>query len=148
MTDLQYPVVVKKLSDEDGGGYLAYAPDLHGCLGDGDTPEQAISNLKDAILEWVDEAQRLQRPIPLPGEAIEKAHKERKKMISVIRKQERLIDKQAESFDRLRHEVEQLRQQITELAEKTDSDDSDQVWERVAVGLAISKKVRQERIQH
>ena len=63
-----YPMVVNQACEDDGGGYLAHALDLKGCIGDGDTPEEAIANLKDAITEWIDEARRLNRPIPQPGE--------------------------------------------------------------------------------
>ena len=52
-------VVVVALSEEDGGGYAAYAPYLQGCMSDGDTPEQATRNLADAICEWREEAKRL-----------------------------------------------------------------------------------------
>ncbi len=32
-----YTVVIKALSDEDGGGYVATVPDLPGCMSDGET---------------------------------------------------------------------------------------------------------------
>jgi antitoxin HicB len=158
VTDLQYPIVIKILSDEDGGGYLACALDLQGCLGDGDTPEEAIANLKDAILEWTDEARRLQRPIPAPGEVIENAHKERKTMLGVILKQQKLISQQdqliiqqTKSFDRVRGEIGELRQQISELEDKADPDYSDPVWGRaMEVSLIVAKKIRHSKdgLQH
>jgi predicted RNase H-like HicB family nuclease len=39
--------VVLELSDE--GGYTAYVPSLPGCISEGDTREQAIANIKEAI---------------------------------------------------------------------------------------------------
>ena len=62
MSDLRYPMIIKLVSEEDGGGYIAQAPDLKGCLGDGNTPEEALTNLKDAIIEWIDEARRTPAP--------------------------------------------------------------------------------------
>jgi predicted RNase H-like HicB family nuclease len=39
--------VVLELSDE--GGYTASVPSLPGCISEGDTREQALSNIKEAI---------------------------------------------------------------------------------------------------
>jgi predicted RNase H-like HicB family nuclease len=39
--------IVLELSDE--GGYTAYVPSLPGCISEGDTREQAIANIKEAI---------------------------------------------------------------------------------------------------
>ena len=39
--------VVLEASDE--GGYTAYVPSLPGCISEGDTREQAISNIGEAI---------------------------------------------------------------------------------------------------
>jgi antitoxin HicB len=158
VTDLKYPTVIKILSDEDGGGYLACALDLQGCIGDGSTPEEAIANLKDAILEWTDEARRLNRPIPVAGEAIENAHKNRKMIIEVIIKQQKLISQQQQlisqqtkTVNRVKEEIEELRQQILELSDKTDTDYSDLVWGRsAAVSLIVAKKIRHSKdgLQH
>jgi antitoxin HicB len=62
-----YPAVVVEVSDEDGGGFMAYAPDLPGCLSGGQTDAEALQNLRLAIMEWCDEAERLGRRVPLPG---------------------------------------------------------------------------------
>jgi antitoxin HicB len=51
MVSLRYPVIVSPLSDEDGGGFLATVPDLPGCMSDGETPAEAIENVRDAIEE-------------------------------------------------------------------------------------------------
>jgi antitoxin HicB len=66
VTDVQYPMAVAKVSEADGGGFIAYAVDLKGCFGDGETPEEAIANLNEAIGEWLDEAKRLERRVPKP----------------------------------------------------------------------------------
>lgn len=57
MSSLRYPVLVSPLSIEDGGGFLATVPDLPGCMSDGDTPQEALSNIQDAIESWIEAAQ-------------------------------------------------------------------------------------------
>ncbi|SFU00223.1 type II toxin-antitoxin system HicB family antitoxin [Mesorhizobium sp. YR577] len=64
---LEYPVVIEPLSAEDDGGFSAVVPDLPGCMSDGDTPEQAIANVQDAIAVWIEAAQDLGRSIPRPS---------------------------------------------------------------------------------
>ena len=48
--------IVLETSDE--GGYTVYVPSLPGCISEGDTKEEALSNIKEAIelyLESVDD---------------------------------------------------------------------------------------------
>jgi predicted RNase H-like HicB family nuclease len=37
------------LEPSDDGGYTVYVPSLPGCISEGDTREQAISNIKEAV---------------------------------------------------------------------------------------------------
>ena len=69
MTSLRYPVVVRLLSAEDGGGYSAFVPDLPGCMSDGESPEAALANVQDAIATWIEAAEDLGHPVPEPTEA-------------------------------------------------------------------------------
>lgn len=62
-----YPVVVEPLASRKGGGFVAHAPDLHGCMSDGETPDEALRNVYDAIAEWIDRAQQLGRDVPPPA---------------------------------------------------------------------------------
>ena len=64
MIDRGYPVIILELRKEDGGGFFALAPDLPGCVGDGATRGEAVTDLESAIGEWIDEAQRLKRAVP------------------------------------------------------------------------------------
>jgi predicted RNase H-like HicB family nuclease len=59
--------VVEPLAPEDGGGFLATVPDLPGCVSDGESPEEALHSVQDAILEWIDEARRLGHEVPKPS---------------------------------------------------------------------------------
>lgn len=67
MMKLEYPVLVAPLGNADGGGFLATVPDLPGCMSDGETPEEAISNVRDAIAVWIEAAQEMGRPVPPPS---------------------------------------------------------------------------------
>jgi antitoxin HicB len=66
MEDREYPLIVKPLAEEDGGGYLAYVPDLPGCLSDGATEAEALANVQDALAAWIDCAREMGRRIPPP----------------------------------------------------------------------------------
>ena len=37
------------LEESDEGGYTVYVPSLPGCISEGDTEEEAIENIKEAI---------------------------------------------------------------------------------------------------
>lgn len=37
------------LREKRGGGYTVFAPSLPGCVSEGDTREQAIANIKEAV---------------------------------------------------------------------------------------------------
>jgi antitoxin HicB len=67
---LEYPVNIEKLPPEDGGGYLATVPLLPGCMSDGETPEEALQNVQDAIRAWIEAARAWGRPVPEPVVAV------------------------------------------------------------------------------
>jgi antitoxin HicB len=67
MNIYDYPVQIEPLSKEDGGGFVAFAPDLPGCMSDGETQEEAIRNLHDAITAWCEQAIAMGREIPPPS---------------------------------------------------------------------------------
>jgi predicted RNase H-like HicB family nuclease len=61
-----YQIVIDHLSDEDGGGYLATVTELPGCMADGETREEALQRVEDAIQVWVSTAVELGREVPAP----------------------------------------------------------------------------------
>ena len=65
MTD--YDIVIVALSVDDGGGFLGVVPDLPGCVSDGDTRDEATRNTEQAIYDWINENERLERPLAKPG---------------------------------------------------------------------------------
>ena len=66
MSKLEYTVIVEPLSVEDGGGFVATVPDLPGCMSDGETPEEALLNVQDAISAWILAANDLGHKVPQP----------------------------------------------------------------------------------
>jgi antitoxin HicB len=63
----KYPFTIRPLSTEDGGGFLIEYPDLPGCHSDGDTPELAIVNGRDAVRSYLLSCRKHSDPIPKPG---------------------------------------------------------------------------------
>lgn len=66
--NFDYPFELRSLEKEEGGGWLIVFPDLPGCMSDGETPEEAIANGRDAVSAWVNAAQEAGREVPRPGE--------------------------------------------------------------------------------
>jgi antitoxin HicB len=62
-----YPFTVRPLSEADGGGFLVEFPDLPGVMSDGETPEEAIENGRDALKAAVLTLKEFGDPIPSPG---------------------------------------------------------------------------------
>jgi antitoxin HicB len=70
---LEYPVRIERLADSDGGGYLATVPDLPGCMSDGETPEEALKNVQEAIASWIEAAKEWKQEIPKPSPPLARA---------------------------------------------------------------------------
>jgi len=68
-----YAILLRPIPTEDGGGWLALVPDLAGCQSDGETKEEAITNVLLAIAEWVDVQVERGAEVPPPGEAHRRA---------------------------------------------------------------------------
>jgi len=69
---LEYAVRIDRLAESDGGGYLATVPDLPGCMSDGETPEEALKNVQDAIESWIEAAKKWNLEIPQPSPPLER----------------------------------------------------------------------------
>ena len=52
-------------SDEDSA-YIAEVPELPGCAADGETYQTALANAEVIIKEWIETAEELGKPIPIP----------------------------------------------------------------------------------
>ena len=63
MQNYRFSVVVEK----DDDGYYAFCPELQGCYTQGDTYEETLANIKDAIRLHVED--RLENEEEIPGGA-------------------------------------------------------------------------------
>lgn len=60
---MKYRIVVEQ--DEDGK-YVSHCPTLPGCWSQGDTREEAVTNIKDAISGYLASLKKHGDPIPPP----------------------------------------------------------------------------------
>ena len=51
--ELEYPLEIRPLAKDEGGGWLITYSELPGCMSDGETPEEAIANGRDAVIAWL-----------------------------------------------------------------------------------------------
>ncbi len=68
MTEVLPRFEIRPLSAEEGGGYLVEFPDFPGCVADGETPEQALQEGRDALKSYQLTLTDLKRPVPPTGE--------------------------------------------------------------------------------
>jgi antitoxin HicB len=81
---VEYPLVVVPLDADEGGGYFAFAPDLPGCISDGETPQEAIASLIDAVEEWLSAQAERGVVAPEPGDATRRALEREEKLYQAM----------------------------------------------------------------
>jgi predicted RNase H-like HicB family nuclease len=64
MTLIKYELIIY-WSEEDHA-FIVEVPELPGCMADGETYEQAVTNAKIVIGQWIETARELGKPIPEP----------------------------------------------------------------------------------
>jgi antitoxin HicB len=69
-TKSEYPILLRKLSEAEGGGYLAEFPDLPGCMADGATPEEALLESQGALKSYLASAKKHADKLPAPTESV------------------------------------------------------------------------------
>lgn len=119
---MDYPIVIAPLSEEDGGGFLGMAPDLLGCMSDGETPEEALANTTEAVREWIETAERRGMKVPAPGSAVARQKAARQHLISRLRQLTNSVDE----FEARIQELETMAREMEERLENADA------WERFA----------------
>lgn len=68
----EYTVVLEPNDDE--AGYTASVPALPGCISTGDSVEEALENVRDAIELWISMARRKGEPVPEDVTMVSKVH--------------------------------------------------------------------------
>ncbi len=58
-----FAFTIRPLSAEDGGGFMIEYPDLPGSVSDGETPEEAIAQGRDAIAAYVSSCEKHGDPV-------------------------------------------------------------------------------------
>lgn len=69
------PYPMRVYEDPDSGNWVAEVTDLPGCLGVGDTPEEALKVAKGFIKDWIDEARAQGWDVPEPTKRSEASGK-------------------------------------------------------------------------
>ena len=59
--------LVEVFWSEEDDGCVAVVPDLPGCSAVGETPEQAIHEIGEAIEAWIEACQKSGDPVPPPA---------------------------------------------------------------------------------
>ena len=68
MTELSaYRYETTLIPAEDGGGFVVTFPDIPGCLGVGDTEEEAIEDGQKALFACIDALKAVDRTPPAPS---------------------------------------------------------------------------------
>ncbi len=73
MTKRHYRIVLTPAPAEEGGGYTVTVPALPGCVTEGDTLEEAIAMVRDAIEGYIESLRKHGEPIPEDEPASEPA---------------------------------------------------------------------------
>ena len=60
----KYEIIIYWSKEDDC--FVVEVPELPGCMADGKTYQEAVSNVEVIIQEWIDTAKDVGRPIPEP----------------------------------------------------------------------------------
>jgi len=61
MKNYKYTVIIEPAEE---GGYFATCPALEGCVTQGDTYEETLSNIQEAITAYIESLKKHNEPIP------------------------------------------------------------------------------------
>ncbi len=71
MSEHNYTVIIER---EEDGGYHAFCPALRGCHSQGDTYEEIIKNITEAIQLYIESLKSHSQPIPCEDVIIKPIH--------------------------------------------------------------------------
>jgi len=93
---LDYEIKLRKIPEDEEGGWFAEILQLPGCMSDGKTPEEAIDNLDDAKKSWIETCLELGCTVPepitdeFPGQLIVRIPKTLHRALAEIAKEEKV----------------------------------------------------------
>ncbi|BCH12117.1 hypothetical protein MesoLj131c_63750 [Mesorhizobium sp. 131-3-5] len=131
---MDYPIIIAPLGEEDGGGYLGFAPDLLGCMSDGETHEETLANTKEAIAEWIETAERRGMEIPAPGSAASRERSEKEHLVSALKDL-------AGSVDHIENRIQELERVVRDMEDRFHHEDA---WARFAdiTSLPVTRQTK------
>ena len=62
--DTKYEIIIFWSAEDNA--FVAEVPELPGCMADGNSYQEALSNAEQIIQEWIDTANELGRSVPEP----------------------------------------------------------------------------------
>jgi predicted RNase H-like HicB family nuclease len=64
MNNIRYEIIMYWSNEDET--FIAEVPELAGCMADGETYDEALTNARVVIQEWIETARELGRTIPEP----------------------------------------------------------------------------------
>ncbi len=61
---IKYELIIYWSKEDES--FVVEVPELPGCMADGETYEEAVANVQKVIMEWIETARELGRPVPEP----------------------------------------------------------------------------------
>ena len=61
---IKYELIIYWSKEDES--FVVEVPELPGCMADGETYEEAVANAQKVIMEWIETARELGRPVPEP----------------------------------------------------------------------------------
>jgi len=66
---MQYTVMLD--ADEEGQGYTITVPALPGCISEGATRSEALANIREAIIGFIEGLEKAGEPVPVESQPVE-----------------------------------------------------------------------------
>lgn len=126
-----YPMVITPLTEEDGGGYFVFFPDLPGCVSDGESYEEAVANGTDALQVWLEVQEAREAAIPEPN--------------SQAAEQEEQFEAMAHAIARLSSDLEKAEARIAELEAAAHPGASAHTWQFRGLAHTATSKTRSKK---
>jgi len=64
--DLPYGITIRRMNDESGEYYFATVEEMPGCMSDGKTQMEALSNIREAMELWIEGKIEAGIDVPVP----------------------------------------------------------------------------------